>query len=269
MRPFDAFIVPWRHRRLIARLARREIAARYRGSFLGPLWALAAPLATLAIYAFAFGTVLKSRIPSGAEGAAAAPFALVLFTGLVLFQVFAETVNPAPSLVRSNATYVKQIVFPLEILPVVTLLAALFNAVVATAVLLAFTTAIAGPPPAGALWLPLLFVPVAMFSLGTAWLLAGAGVFVRDLAQTVGIACTALLFTSTMFFSLDAVPERMKPLVALNPTTTLVDAARGALFAGDAPAWGPMLLCAAAGLAVLLAGYAFFSRVRPGFADVA
>lgn len=270
MRPLDAFLVPWRHRRLIARLARREIAARYRGSMLGPLWALAAPLATLAIYSFAFGTVMRSRIPSGAGGdEGGAPFALVLFVGLVLFQVFAETVSAAPSLVRNNATYVKQIVFPLEILPVVSLVAALFNAAVGTVVLLAFSMVFVGLPPLGALWLPLVFVPAAMFALGAAWFLAGAGVFVRDLAQTVGIVCTALLFTSTTFFALDAVPDRMRPLVALNPTTTLVDAARSALFAGTAPAWGPLLLCVAAALVAMLAGYLFFSRVRPGFADVA
>ncbi|MFZ9880406.1 MAG: ABC transporter permease [Phycisphaerales bacterium] len=233
----------------------------------GEWWSARAPLATLAIYSFAFGTVMRSRIPSGdADGA---PFALVLFVGLVLFQVFAETVSAAPSLVRNNATYVKQIVFPLEILPVVSLVAALFNAAVGTVVLLAFSMVFVGLPPLGALWLPLMFVPAAMFALGAAWFLAGAGVFVRDLAQTVGIVCTALLFTSTTFFALDAVPDRMKPLVMLNPTTTLVDAARSALFAGSPPAWGPLVLCLAAALVSMLAGYLFFSRVRPGFADVA
>lgn len=266
----DAFRLPWRHRRLILRLTRREVAARYRGSLLGPVWALAAPLASLAIYAFTFGAVLRSRIPTETPDGdvATPPFALVLFSGLILFQVFAETVSPAPSLVRSHATYVKQIVFPLEILPVVTLLVSLFNAVVATSVMLVFMTVLWNPPPLGALWLPLLLVPTAMFALGAAWLLAGAGAFVRDLAQTVSLSCTALLFTSTVFFSLDAVPDRLKPLVVLNPTTTLVDAARHALFAGRAPDWGPLLLCSVAGFAVLLAGHAVFSRVKPGFADV-
>jgi lipopolysaccharide transport system permease protein len=277
MRPADALAATslnplatiWRHRRLVGRLAMRTLAARWRGSLIGPLWMLATPLATLAIYGFAFGTVLRSRILPEAGDSSTAPYALQLFCGLLFVHLFAESVQSAPGLIRANIVYVRQIVFPIEILPVVGVACALLGAGMSMAVLLLATSILDAPPSATALWLPVLLVPVALFALGAAWTLAAIGVHLRDLAQAVGLGCTAILLTSTVLYALDAVPEGMRGIVRLNPATTIVDAARLALFDGANPPLAPLGMVTLAGIASAWAGHLVFMRARRGFADVA
>jgi lipopolysaccharide transport system permease protein len=265
----NPFASIWLHRRLVGRLAARTLAARWRGSLLGPLWTLATPLATLAIYGFAFGTVLRSRISTASGEDSAAPYALQLFCGLLFVHLFAESVHAVPGLIRANIVYVRQIVFPVEILPVVGVACALCGAMVSMVVLILAQLVIDGPPHMTALWLPVLAVPVALFALGAAWSLAAIGVHLRDLAQVVGLGCTAILLTSTVFYAIDAVPEGMRTLVRMNPATTIVDAARTALFDGSSPALLPLAIVTAVGLAFAWLGYVVFMRARAGFADVA
>lgn len=263
----DAFRLPWRHRRLILQLAQREVAARYRGSFLGMLWAFALPLATLGVYTFAFGQILGKR-DAMAETGEPVPFVLFLFVGLLLFHVVAELVQSSPNLIRSNAVYVKQIIFPLEILPVVSLLVALFNALVSVGMLLMFHLALVGLPPAGALWLPVIAAPVVLLAGGLGWALSAIGAYSRDLTQVVGLATTGLLFLSPIFYSLDAVPERMRPVLSLNPIATVVTEARSSLFLGTMPDFAGIAASLAACTVVFALGYELFRWLRPHFADV-
>jgi lipopolysaccharide transport system permease protein len=269
----NPFASLWRHRRLIARLARRDLAARWRGSLLGPIWAIATPIATLAIYGFAFGTVLRARIPTGSDGATSAashaPYVILLFSGLIFVHLFTEVVQAAPSLVRNNLVYVRQIVFPIEVLSAVSVVCALFGTAMSMAVLFLAHFALAGIPPLTALWLPFLAIPVALFALGASWALSALGLHVRDLAQIVGLGCTAVLFTSTVFYALDAVPPAFQWIVRLNPASTIVDASRTALFGGSDPDALALAIVTGFGLSVCLLGYAAFMRARSGFADVA
>ena len=262
-----AILSPYRHRELVTRLVRRELAARYRGSMLGPLWAVALPLASLGIYTVAFGSGLRGNArPAGSDDA---PFAIVLFSGLFLFQILGEMLTGGPSLVRSNATYVKQIVFPVEILPVVALLVALFNATVSGAILLVAYAATVGAPPATALWIPVAALPIAVLGLGISYALSALGLFVRDLAQVVGLASMALLFGSPIFYSLDALPEHLRGIVGASPVAVSVTAARTALLEGETPALAPLAWSLLLALVVLAGGRALFARLRPHFADVA
>ena len=269
----NPFASLWRHRRLIARLARRDLAARWRGSMLGPIWALATPIATLAIYGFAFGTVLRARIPAGGDGspsaAAHAPYVVLLFSGLIFVHLFTEVVQAAPALVRNNLVYVRQIVFPVEVLSAVSVVCALFGTAMSMAVLFLAHLVLAGTPPLTALWLPFLAIPVALFALGASWALSALGLHIRDLAQVVGLGCTAVLFTSTVFYALDAVPPAFQWVVRLNPASTIVDASRTVLFAGEAPAAASLTVVTGVGFFVCVLGYLAFMRARSGFADVA
>ena len=262
----DAFTVGWRHRRLIDRLARRDISARYRGSLFGPLWAVAVPLLTLAVYNFAFGSVLQARVTER-EGRHI-PFVLLLFVGLLLFQILTEMVQSSPSLIRNNATFVKQVVFPLEILPRVTLAVALFNATVSFAILLVFHCILLGAPPLGVLWIPLIALPLVFLALGAGWALSAIGVYFRDLTQIAGLICTSLMFLSPIFYSLDAAPASARVFIELNPITTIVTEAREALFESATPNFVALGLCLAGSLVVFVAGFAIFQRLRPAFADV-
>jgi lipopolysaccharide transport system permease protein len=254
-------------------LARREILGRYRGSTLGLLWSLLTPLFMLAIYTFVFGTIFKARW-SGTEAGAAgetqstAEFAIILFAGLIVFQLFAEVINRAPTLILSHATYVKKIVFPLEILPIVALGSALFHALISLAVLLGFTLFVHGSIPATALLLPFVLAPFLVMILGLAWFLASLGVYVRDISQVLGTVVTALLFLSPIFFPASALPEHIRPFIFLNPLALPAEETRDVLLWGKAPDWHALGLYAIVAVGVATLGRLWFEKTRKGFADV-
>jgi homopolymeric O-antigen transport system permease protein len=264
--PFAPLLSAWRHRRLIVRLARRDVESRYRGSLLGIAWSVVTPLLLLGIYTFVFSVVLKARWGAGVEGRG--QYALVLFSGLLTYGVFSDCVNRAPGLVLQHVAYVKKVVFPLEILPWVSLLGALFNAAVGSVVLLAAYVAVRGAPPASSLVAPLLLIPLCLLSLGVAWLLSAAGVFLRDLGMMVPVLTMALLFLSPVFFPAAAVPEPYRTLMSLNPVTPAVESVRAVLFFREWPQWREWIISLAiSGMACWL-GFAWFANTRRGFADV-
>ena len=256
-----------RNRYLIKKSVQREILGRYRGSILGILWAFFSPLFMLAVYTFVFSVVFKARWPS-ASGDSRAEFALVLFAGLMVYNVFAECVNRAPGLILANAGYVKKVVYPLEILPWVTLGCALFHLGVSFLVWLLAYCCFFGAPPATILLFPLVLIPLALLTLGLSWFLASLGVYLRDVAQLVGIATTALLFLSPIFYSISSVPERFRFVMRLNPLTPIIEAARALLFGRGGLGAAGMLYCCALSLAAAVLGFAWFQKTRKGFADV-
>ncbi len=227
-----------RNRALIGRLARRELEARYRGSYLGILWVVLLPLFMLGVYTFAFGVVFRAR---WADAGSDSPwvFAIFLFAGLSVFSVFSEMVSRAPMLMLENPSYIKKVVFPIEILPVVTLTTALFNFAVSLLVLLALHVLVIGPPPWTAILIPLALVPLALFSLGISWFLAALGVYLRDLRQIITVAVTAVMFLTPIFYPSSAIPESVRPLILLNPLSTIVETARNVLFFGRCRTGGP------------------------------
>jgi lipopolysaccharide transport system permease protein len=245
----------------------REIQGRYRGSHLGLLWALLQPLVGLAIYTFVFGVVFQARWPES-RSAGLAEFSVTLFAGLVVFNIFSECMNRAPGLVVAVPNYVKKVVFPLEILPLAVLGASLFHAAIAAAVLVVAQVALVGPLPPTAWFAPLVLVPLVLLTLGLSWFLAALGVFFRDLQQAMGLALMALFFCTPIFYGTSAVPAALRPALLANPLAPIVEAFRSLLLWGRLPAAGPLAAWTVAGAAVFLGGYAFFRRLRPGFADV-
>lgn len=252
---------------LLITLTLREITGRYRGSALGLLWSLLTPLFMLAVYTFVFGTVFGARW-SGSASASTGEFAIVLFAGLIIFQVFAEVVNRAPTLIVANRNFVKKIVFPLAILAPVALGSALFHMAVSFLILFAFMLAIYGSIPLTALWLPVVLAPFCLVVLGLAWLLAALGVFVRDVNQVLGPIVTALLFLSAVFFPLSALPEWIRPWLVLNPIVFPVEQTREVLIWGNMPDFASLAVYTVAALVVAALGYLFFQKTRRGFADV-
>lgn len=257
-------------RELVTSLIRREIAGRYRGSMLGVLWSLLTPLFMLTVYTLVFGSIFKSRWsgPDGDSVHGTGAFAVVLFAGLIVFQLFAEVLGRAPTLVTSNVTYVKKIVFPLEILPVVAVGSALFHAVVSFAVLLVFEFIFMGAIPLTALLAPLLIAPFLLLLLGLGWLFAAIGVYFRDIGQLLGPVITAMMFLSPVLFPADSLPQWLQGWHLLNPLTLPVEQMRAAVIFGRLP--DPLLLLGYTAVAALVAvgGYAFFAATRRGFADV-
>lgn len=258
----------WLNRQLIARLARRDIVARYRGSLGGLLWTVATPVIMLAVYTFVFSVVFQARWGSEELAQGRTQFAVVLFAGLLVHGLLAETLNAAPALVAANANYVKKVVFPLETLPVIQLCVALFQCLAGVAVLLAAQWLLSGSVPATALLLPLVLLPLALLTLGLAWFVAALGVYVRDVGQVTQVFTTVLLFASPVFFPLSAIPERFRGLMQLNPLAFLITQAREVLVWGRLPDFWGLLACSAGALGVAWLGYAWFQAMRKGFADV-
>lgn len=256
----------WRNRQLIGILAMREVVGRYRGSMLGILWSFFHPVFMLAVYTFVFSVVFKARWHVGSDSRT--EFALVLFAGLILFNLFSECANRAPGLILANVNYVKKVVFPLEILPWVNMGSALFHAVVSLTVWLLFYALFFSTPHLTVLLLPAVILPVLLFTIGLSWALAALGVYLRDVSQIVGIITTVLMFLSPIFYPISALPSEYRRLMYFNPLTLAIEQARDVLF------WGTIPDPAIYGLYLLMsmmfawAGFAWFQKTRKGFADV-
>ncbi|MEO8753812.1 MAG: ABC transporter permease [Casimicrobiaceae bacterium] len=266
-RPLDAFASLWRNRRLAFQLARRDVVGRYRGSYLGLLWSFFNPLLMLAAYTLVFGVVFKARWATGVSDSKI-EFAIILFVGLLVYGIFSECVNRAPGLVLGRANFVKRVVFPLEILPWVGLLSSPFHAVVNLLVL--FTAMIfvfSGIAATAPLFL-LVLLPLVLFTLGFSWALAGIGVYVRDVAQTVGVVTAALMFVSPIFYPAAALPEQFRWLFTLNPMAFIIEQARDVLIWGKLPDFQQLGILTLVGAVIAWLGFVVFQRMRVGFADV-
>jgi len=256
----------WTNRQLIGRMTRREIVGRYQGSVMGLMWSLLNPIFMLAIYTFVFSVVFQARW--GSHGESKGQFAVVLFAGLIVHALFAEVLNRAPQLVLGNVNYVKKVVFPLEVLPAVQLLAATFHAMVSVFVLLAAQWIFNGSVPWTALLLPLVALPLQLMTLGLAWMLASLGVFVRDVGQSILLVTSVLLFLSPVFFPVDALPASLQPWMKLNPLTFIIEQTRAVLVWGHMPDWRGLFIYGVTAMAVAWMGFAWFQKTRKGFADV-
>lgn len=254
------------HRYLIRSLIRREIIGRYRGSALGLLWSFFNPVLMLAVYTFVFSVVFKARWQGGSDSKV--EFALVLFAGLMVFNVFSECINRAPTLIISNVNYVKKIIFPLELLPVVVLGSAFFHFLVSLLVWLLFCLTFYGVPPASIILLPVVLLPMVLLALGLSWGLASLGVYLRDVSQVVGVMTTVLLFLSPVFYPISALPEKYQSVMLASPLTYAIEEARGVLLWNKTMDWGQWTFWVGVGILVAWLGFCWFQKTRRGFADV-
>jgi lipopolysaccharide transport system permease protein len=257
----------WHNRQLIAQMTKREVVGRYKGSILGLAWSFFNPILMLSVYTFVFSVVFKARWGVGEEETKT-QFAMVLFVGMIVHGLFAEVLNRAPSLILSNVNYVKKVVFPLEILPAISMGTALFHSLVSLAVLLIAFTIFGGYPHWTAIFTPLVLLPLVILSLGLAWILASLGAFLRDVGQTIGIVTTVMMFLSPVFFPITALPDAYRPIIMANPLTFIIEQAREVLIWGRLPDWAGLGIYGLAATAVAWAGYAWFQKTRKGFADV-
>ena len=256
----------WQNRGLVRSLVVREVVGRYRGSYMGILWSFLNPVFMLLVYTFVFSVVFKARWSAASESRT--EFALVLFAGLIVFGLFAECVGRAPGIILANVNYVKKVVFPLEILPWVALGSALFHMGISLLVWLVAHVFLFGMPPATALWLPLVWLPLVMFVMGVSWGLASLGVFLRDVSQFIGLLITTLMFLSPIFYPATALPEAYRHLLYLNPMTPAIEMTRDVLFWGKAPDFVTLAAYTVVATFIAWLGFAWFQKTRKGFADV-
>lgn len=267
----------WRQRELWWQLSLREVQGRYRGSVLGWGWSLITPLLMLAVYTFVFSQVFKARW-SDLEQSGPLVFAINLFTGLIVFNLFSETAVQSPSLILGNKNLVTKVIFPLEILPAVTVAAAVFHALTSLVVLLGFQVLNAllshgwqigqlSIQPT-LLWLPLVWFPLLCGCLAMGWLLAALGVYLRDLGQVIGVTVNLLLFLSAVFYPISALPERWQPLLLMNPLVVVIEQTRQIAVMGTPASLAYVLGGSLLGLLVCELSFRSFQKARRGFADV-
>jgi lipopolysaccharide transport system permease protein len=264
--PQEMFSSLWSNRELIKASAKREVLGRYRGSVFGLLWSFFNPLIMLAIYTFVFSVVFKARWHGREESKV--EFALVLFAGLIVFNLFSECINRAPALILHNPNYVKKVVFPLEILPVVAMLSALFHALISLVVWLLAYMVLVGVPHVTVLYLPFVMLPMMLFVMGLSWALASLGVFLRDVNQFMGTVTTVVMFMSPIFYSADALPVEFRKWLFLNPLTPFIEQTRNVLYWGKTPDLSIVGIYTLVSSIIAWLGFVWFQKTRKGFADV-
>jgi len=254
------------NRRLIRSMARRDILARYRGSFGDVFWTVLNPLLLMTTYFFVFGIVLRTRF--GADGSRTA-FALYFLAGMLPWLAFSEPVGRAASVILEHRNFVKKLVFPLDTLPVNQVVSGLVTELFGAGVFVAGLLIIRHTIPAAVLWLPVLLVPQLLFTLGVCWFLAALGVYMRDLGQIMALVLTLWFFITPICY-----PEsqNLSPAIAAvmrqNPLYVLVRGYRAVFLEGHAPELLPLLKLWAIALALFFLGHVWFYRLRKSFADV-
>jgi lipopolysaccharide transport system permease protein len=264
--PIDIIRRLWCHRQLIQQFTKREILMRYRGSYLGMIWTFVNPLLMLVIYTFVFSVIFNAKW--GLENQSKTEFAMVLFCGLIGFNVFAEVISRSPSLILNNTNYVKKVVFPLEILPIVAIGASLFHFLISFLVLLSGLVLLLGVFQWTLIFLPVVLLPLLLISLGLGWILSSLGVFLRDIGQFIGILVTAVMFLSPIFYPISSIPKELQFLYLFNPISYIVEDMRRIIIWGQYPDWNWLIWGSLIGMAISFIGYIWFQKTKKAFADV-
>jgi len=249
----------------VRRLAWRRVVVRYRGSLLGMAWSVISPLLTLAIFTLVFGVMFGSRWSDEPD---TLQYALLLYLGLCVFWYVSECLGEAASLLADHVSYVKKVVFPLEVLPWIVSVTALFHLGIRLAVFVVAWTLIQGMPPVTLALLPIVLAPLVAMTLGLIYLVACAGALLRDLREGMALLLTALMFLSPILYPMSVVPEAFRPFMLANPLTLPVEQVRAVAVFGEAPSVATLAVVAVASCVMAWLGLAVFTRLRGVFADV-
>ena len=252
---------------LVWQLTKRDVIGRYKGSLLGIGWSFANPLLMLALYTFVFSGIFRTKWP-GVQQGSDMMFAINLFTGLIVINMLAEVAGKSTTLVVANANYVKRVIFPLEALSIVTVLSAAFHAVVSIVLLLMFKLIATGTLSLSIISIPVIWLPLLIFSLGLSLILSALGVFIRDTSMIVNIGVSLMLFLSPVFFPAEAYPERWKPLLSINPLVGMIEQMRAISIQGEWPQFAGVAWAAIFALIFTALAWRVFKKARRAFADV-
>jgi len=264
-----AYLLPFGHWGLIRQLAARDVAQRYRQSWLGAAWLLVTPLLMLAVYTLVFRHVLNLKWPGANDtNGSDLSFAANLFSGLLVFNFFSDCLNRSPRLILDQPHLVKKVVFPLHILAWTNLLQALVGLSLSLALLILARWLDGFTPRLALLALPLVWAPLGILVLGLGWWLSALGTYIRDVGQVVGLVSGVLLFVSPIFYPLSAMPTRWQSWLQWNPLATVIEQTRQVIMAGAWPQWTSLAWLMLACTTVAVLGAIFFQKVRAGFADV-
>ena len=254
----------FRYRALIQSLVARELKARYRGSVLGFFWSFVNPLLLLLVYTFVFTVVMP-----GARGGGVEPFALFLFCGILPWAWFSSSLLEASNVLIAGGNLIKKVLFPAEVLPIVTVLAGLahfaFGLPILAGFLAYYRTAVA---PLDLVWFPVIVFVQLLLTTGVALFVAALTVHFRDVRDILQNLLTLWFFATPIIYPIEQVPERIRRWLSLNPFTHLAVAYQEVLFRpGPFTGWPQLLAVGVCSLIVLFVGYFVFDRLRDTLAE--
>jgi lipopolysaccharide transport system permease protein len=264
--PWKIFAKIFSYKELLWQFTKREIERRYKGTLLGCFWSFITPLLMLAVYTIVFGYIFGGSY--GHPGETKTQFTLALFCGLLLWDVIAGSIAASPSLIIGHANFVTKVIFPLEILPLSMIFSTLVHTIIGFIPLLLLLIFSQGTIPLSALSLPLIFIPIVLYTLGMSWILAALGVFLRDISALIPAAITVLMFLSALFFPMTAIPLPWRWGIMLNPAAVLISMGRNALVFSQWPNFTIYSLELFLSIITAILGYAIFIKLKPAFADV-
>lgn len=250
---------------LIRSMVRRDILARYRGSFGDVLWTFLNPILLMATYFFVFGVVLQSRFPGDPSRSG---YALYFLCGMLPWLSFSEPVNRAAFAILEHRNFVKKLVFPVEIIPVNHVISGFIMSLFASVVFLVVLLLSRGGIPLTIFWLPVVIVPQLLFTAGLCWMLSSFGVFARDLGQISGFLMTLWFFLTPICYPESSLPGGAVDILRNNPLYVLVHGYRRTLLESQAPEFWPTFKLYLLSLFVFWLGYSLFRKLRRNFADV-
>lgn len=264
-----AFTLPFRtisgNRSLLSSMVRRDILARYRGSFGDVLWTVLNPLLLIGTYFVVFGVFLQSKF--GPDNSRTG-FVLYLLAGILPWLAFSEAVGRSPHVMLEHRNFIKKLVFPVEILPVTQTISALITEGFALAIFIVALVIVRGSMPPTALFLPVLLIPQLMFTLGIAWFLSALGVFLRDLSQIISFLLTLWFWLTPICYPETTIQGGFARILTKNPIYTLVRGYRATLLEGSPPEFHSLWKLWLVSGVVFVLGYAWFHKLRKSFADV-
>ena len=260
------FAESWHHRDLIGAILRRELRERFSGSMAGWVWAVTAPLISLVTYTIVFAGAVK--LPNQTASSSGIDYALFVFGGLVAFNFFTEMAYRAPSLLHEYAHYIKQTMFPAEMLPIISTLRATTYATIGLVLMLVCQLIFAGSLHWTVLLLPLWFVFFLAFLIGITWLLSAMGAFTRDTAYLMMTIAPVLMFATPVFFSHETLSPNWKLLMYVNVLTGYIEIIRDLVVFGKIPNGLVILWTMFVSMFSFWFGYWFFRRQQDAIADV-
>lgn len=251
---------------LLKQLVKKDISQRYKGSILGGLWSVLVPLLMLAIYTVVFSEIFEAKWGTMTDDKYL--FAMVLFCGLSAFNMLSEVMNRATTLIISHANYVKKVIFPLELLPVMTTVTALFNSVISFGVLLVGELVIYRRVPVTVILGVVNFIPLILLCVGVSLIISAMSVYLKDIANAISVIVTVLMYISPVFFALESVPENFRLICIWNPLTYIIENFRNVMLYGQGLNVSYFLIALGTSVLVYSVGFVVFRRTKEGFADV-
>jgi lipopolysaccharide transport system permease protein len=260
------FANAWQYRELIRAVVRRELAVRFRGTILGWLWAIFGPLLMLSAYTVIFSHAVG--VPASAKGGGVGSYALSIFSGLIVFNLFSELAYRAPGLLHEHAGVIKKSIFPSETLAWTAAIRAAVYAAISLGVLIIFELALTWSLPPSSLLLPFVIVPFFLFLLGTCWFLMALGSFTRDVAHLMISIVPVFMFATPIFYSIDDVPPDLRFYLHLNPIGNYVEMIRDLLLFDRLPGLFLYSGTVLGSFFVFFFSYRFFMQYKAVFVDV-